>query len=312
MRTDAVFEGGGVKGIALAGAISVAEELGYAWENLAGTSAGAITASLLAAGYKANELKEIMETIDYTRFMDQGLIDRIPAIGKLISLVFEKGIYEGSYLRDWLSEKLAAKGKRTFGDLQTQYPEAQYKYKLRVIASDITKGRMLVLPQDIADYGMEPDDLVIADAVRMSMSIPYFYKPFRLGRSFVVDGGILSNFPVWLFDSKGIPDWPTLGFKLVSKQEKLPEKHKIVGPITLLKAMFLTMMEAHDARYEAEANAARTICIDTLDVGTTQFNLSKDKANALYESGQKAAMDFFQTWDFERYVKQYRMQSAKV
>ena len=54
---DAVFEGGGVKGIALVGAVAVAEEKGYRWANLAGTSAGAIVASLLAAGYTGAEFR---------------------------------------------------------------------------------------------------------------------------------------------------------------------------------------------------------------------------------------------------------------
>jgi predicted acylesterase/phospholipase RssA len=59
-KADAVFEGGGVKGIALAGAIVVAESLGVQWQRVAGTSAGAITACLLAAGYTGEELIPIM------------------------------------------------------------------------------------------------------------------------------------------------------------------------------------------------------------------------------------------------------------
>ncbi len=61
-RLDGVFEGGGVKGIALVGAVSVVEEAGYSFVNLAGTSAGAIVATLLAAGYTAGELKTVLMT----------------------------------------------------------------------------------------------------------------------------------------------------------------------------------------------------------------------------------------------------------
>jgi NTE family protein len=60
LRADAVFEGGGVKGIGLVGAVTVMEERGYRWMNLAGTSAGAIVASLLAAGYTGPELAGIL------------------------------------------------------------------------------------------------------------------------------------------------------------------------------------------------------------------------------------------------------------
>jgi Patatin-like phospholipase len=116
-RCDAVFEGGGVKGIGLVGAIAVTEELGYEFVNLAGTSAGAIVAALIAAGYNATELRDIMQHLDYSQFKDQGLLDDIPVFGKILSLGLEKGIYEGEYLEAWIRKKLAAKGKHTFKDL---------------------------------------------------------------------------------------------------------------------------------------------------------------------------------------------------
>ena len=96
-KADAVFEGGGVKGIGLVGAVAVAEEMDYQWENVAGTSAGAIVAALLAAGYTASELREIMQQLDYNKFKDATAFDRIPVAGPLASLVFEKGIYEGKF-----------------------------------------------------------------------------------------------------------------------------------------------------------------------------------------------------------------------
>ena len=61
-RVDAVFEGGGVKGIALVGAAAVVEAAGYRFNNLAGTSAGAIVAALLGAGYTAAELQSILDS----------------------------------------------------------------------------------------------------------------------------------------------------------------------------------------------------------------------------------------------------------
>lgn len=77
MKTDAVFEGGGVKGIGLVGAVSIIESAGYEFENLAGTSAGAIVASLLAVDYKADEIKSELERLDYNKFKDEGLLDKL-------------------------------------------------------------------------------------------------------------------------------------------------------------------------------------------------------------------------------------------
>ena len=311
MKADGVFEGGGVKGIGFAGALAVAEQQDVEWQNLAGTSAGAIIAALAAAGYKAAELHDILSKLDYRRFKDGSPVDRIPLAGPVISLITEKGIYEGDYFHDWLRDLLAAKGITTFGDLLIPgETEDRYRFKLNVIASDITLGRLLVLPGDFRDYGGRPEDLNVADAVRMSMSIPFFYEPATLknlttGRkSYIVDGGILSNYPVWLFDTEDAPTWPTIGFKLVEPDAGEPADIK--GPVSMLTALFSAMMEAHDARYIADHDFVRTVAIPTLGVRTTEFDITKEKSEALYESGRKAAQKFFSTWDFDEYVKKYR------
>jgi predicted acylesterase/phospholipase RssA len=139
---DLVFEGGGLKGIGLVGAYSVLEEHGYAPQNMAGASAGAIVAALIAAGYTAAELREVICSLDLPSLED-------------------------------------------------------------------------------------PDDLSVALAVRMSMSIPIFFEPVSFkepetGREhLLVDGGMLSNFPVWHFDSDE-PLWPTIGVKFIEDDPRAP------------------------------------------------------------------------------------------
>lgn len=321
LMADAVFEGGGVKGIGLVGAVAVAEERGYQWVNVAGTSAGAIVAALLAAGYKAMEMKEILEELDYNKFKDTSLLDRVPLIGPLASVVFEKGIYEGRFCEKWIRGLLQKKKIQTFNDLilEEYKDDERYRFKLRVIASDISRGRLLVLPQDIADFGIRPEDLSVAAAVRMSMSIPFFYEPVKLRNmktnqlSYIVDGGILSNFPVWLFDSEGeIPEWSTFGFKLVEPEEEREIPHQVRGPISLLAALFSTMMQAHDARYIKDEQFVRTIPILTLGVGTTEFDISSERSEALYQSGREAAEKFFDTWNFSEYIDKYRRGKPRI
>jgi len=321
LMADAVFEGGGVKGIGLVGAVAVAEERGYQWVNIAGTSAGAIVAALLAAGYSAAEMRKIMEELDYNRFKDASPLDRVPLAGPLASLVLEKGIYEGKFFETWIRGLLLKKNVETFNDLivQEYKDNEQYRFKLRVIASDISRGRLLVLPQDIADFGVRPEALNVAAAIRMSMSIPFFYEPVKLRNmktnevSYIVDGGILSNFPVWLFDTDGeVPEWPTFGFKLVEPEQEREIPHHVRGPISLLTALFSTMMEAHDARYIKDEQFIRTIPIPTLGVGTTEFDISGEKSEALYQSGREAAEAFFNTWDFAKYVDKYRRGKPRI
>ncbi len=213
MKVDVVFQGGGVKGIAFVGAIEALEENGYTFNKLAGTSAGAITAALLAAGYTGQELKEIMLNMDYTKILSTGVYGGIPLMGNAIELIRSKGFYDGRLIEKWIYKLLKKKGIVKFKDLET-YGERT----LKIIAADVTKRNILIIPDDLKNYGFEPSEFEIAKAVRMSTSIPFFFKPVKLkynnNISYIVDGGIISNFPIWIFDVAETPRWPTFGFKL--------------------------------------------------------------------------------------------------
>jgi NTE family protein len=325
LKADAVFEGGGVKGIGLVGAVSEVEKAGYEFENLAGTSAGAIVASLLAVGYSSAQLKGELEQLDYNDFKDEGLLDKLGFIGKGLSLGFEYGIYEGEFFESWLDRLLTAKGKTTFGDIRTAYKEEKYRYKFQAIAADITDRRLLVLPGDLKDFGYDPEKFSIARAVRMSMSIPFFFEPVKFRDSsgrphYIVDGGLLSNYPIWLLDDgSSDPPWPTFGFKLMEtdrRAPKPPDRNPINNPITFLKAVVGTMLDAHDSFHisQSKGDYDRTIGIPTAislkgiekEIKTTDFNIKQEESQALYENGVKVAKKFLKKWDFDKWIKKYR------
>src|SRR6478672_6766746 len=99
---DLVCEGGGVKGIGLAGAWEALEAANYRPRRVAGTSAGAITAALIAAGYTAAELKEVVLSLDFRQFEDKGWEDRIPGLGSPLSVLLDAGVYEGEKFVEWM------------------------------------------------------------------------------------------------------------------------------------------------------------------------------------------------------------------
>jgi NTE family protein len=318
-RVDLVLEGGGVKGIGLVGALDALDRHGFRVQNVAGASAGAIVAALVAAGYTVEELHGILSGLDFNSFKDETWEDRIPVVGEVVSALVEKGMYKGEHFLEWIRGLLEAKGVRTFGDLVAAESagEPDRRYRLQVIASDITAHELLRLPQDAKRFGVEPDDLGVAEAVRMSMGIPIFFKPWRWrsrsdgSEHLIVDGGVLSNFPVWIFDSKGEPRWPTFGLMLVEPKPKTPPSAGAptapdVGIVTYLKDLVSTMLEAHDRMYLESDVFVRTIPIPTLGVRTTEFDLSRKRAEELYESGRSAAEKFLSTWDFGAYKTAFR------
>jgi NTE family protein len=330
-RVDLVFEGGGVKGIGLAGAFSYLDEQGFKPQRVAGTSAGAITAALVAAGYSGQELQSlVLEEMKFKSFEDGG---RWP-VSQALELAAHKGLHPGKYFESWMRERLEQKGITKFGQLRVANSDGgtggtgeAAQYRLQVIASDITEQRMLVLPRDAQEHlGLDPDELEIAAAVRMSMSIPIFFDPVVYhdprnphDQRLIVDGGLLSNFPVWLFDSPPgqVPRWPTFGLLLVAPNQQAPlvagdaPERTDEGKVSILgflMAIGHTMMEAHDRLYVEQANYARTIPINTLGVQTTQFSIDDDPQlkRKLYDSGRDAAAEFLKTWDFNAYIKTFR------
>lgn len=321
---DLVFQGGGMRGIGLVGGFAVLEEQGYLPQRIAGNSAGAVVGALVAAGYNAPELYAILSEFDFRRFEDGDWSHRLPLLPTL-SLLTDLGMYKGAVFLDWLQDLLAAKGVRTFRDLRyvdPDHPQAGPLYTLQVIASNISQSCALVLPEDATRLGIDPDDLSVALAVRMSMSIPLFFEPVRLrhpetgDEHLIVDGGLFSNFPVWLFDSKRIPRWPTFGLRFVEPnpraavlaREAVDREHLdgLHRDVDFLRSLVHFALDAHDRFSLERADYARTIAISTLGVRTTEFDLARDRVLALYEEGRAAATRFLATWSFEDYIREFR------
>jgi NTE family protein len=315
LQCDLILEGGGVKGTGLAGAFSVLAKQNYQFRRIAGTSAGAIVGALIAAGITSDKMIKAMNDLDYTKFEDKNFLDYFGPVGEGASLIFKKGIYLGKYLHKWLDDQLRLLGVHTFGDLRLtedwakDMPKEQ-AYKLVVITSDISSGKLVRLPWDYAKYGLNPDEQPIADAVRASMSIPFFFRPVKLKGHYLVDGGALSNFPINIFDRTdgAAPRWPTFGVKLSARPENMnAPTNKVRGTISLAKALLGTMASAHDQMHlDDPAVLARTIFVDTASVQATDFHLKPKQRDLLFKNGQRSMQDFLQTWDFQRYSTQYR------
>ncbi|MBN9653654.1 patatin-like phospholipase family protein [Halobacillus sp. GSS1] len=293
MKVDGVFSGGGVKALAFIGALEELEEQGYTFKRMAGTSAGAILASLTAAGYTARELKERLNHLSFLSLVDVPLSDRLFPFMKWLLLYYRMGLYKGNQLENVLEEWLGEKGVRTFADLPSG--------SLKVICSDLTLGRIVVMPDDLKKvYGIDPATFSVAKAVRMSSGLPYFFIPVKIhgkrGRSIIVDGGVLSNFPLWIWEKQdGCRTRPIIGMKLSDEPDKLPEQ-KIKNAIQMFHALFKTMQQAHDARYISKALSKDIIFIPVSGVETTDFDMSKEEKETLMALGREHASKFLKRW----------------
>lgn len=315
MQADLALEGGGVKGIGLVGAVTALVDAGYDFERVVGSSAGAIVGSLVAAGATTTQMREWLEDLDYRKLPDPGLLDRFGPPGKVLSLVFEKGVYEGEWLRAWVADRLSELGVETFGDLRRDDPDSSLppslRYRLVVTATDLSAGRLVRLPWDYPLYGLDPDEQSVAQAVRTSAAIPYFYEPVELTDSggdthYLVDGGLIANFPVSTFDRRDpVPArWPTIGVKLSARPtEDLPSRD-IRGPISYLEAVVGAAVTAQDrVHLEDPCTLARTVFVDTSGVSPIDFGIDRATQQRLFTQGVSAAEEWLETWDWEAWER---------
>jgi NTE family protein len=320
---DLVLSGGGVKGIGLVGAVVALMNAGYRAQRVSGTSAGSIVGAVVAAASMGNklgpeEVKELALQLDYHKFTDPGTVERLPVLGPSLAVLRGTGIYKGDYAHDWVRSQLKNLGVRTFGDLaidDDSLPPEQ-RYKLVVTVADVTTGQLVRLPWDYRRvYGLDPDEQSVADAVRASMSIPFFFRPVTLTSSAgltstLVDGGILSNFPIDSLDrtDRRRPRWPSFG---VTVLPNLPEGNdkvipalapiRLLGPPHLLESVITTVLVGRDQAYLSQPwVSARTIRVDSTDVGFLDFDISDNEIEALYVKGHAA------TWDWDAYLKRFR------
>ncbi len=343
-----IFKGGGVRGAAYLGAIKYLYDNGLmrSAERVAGTSAGAITAAVLALNYPDfKELKAVADSLDYRRVPAEGDLKEEDAgvVGKRLSarlqshglfknlqcsirLVQEKGWYSSDYLYQWLRGLIASnfsaeKAAYSFSDFRDAaiHKDGRAFLSLYVTGTDISNRRSRVF-----SYETTPD-MEVALAVRISMSIPLFFEaiPFEYpgtqGPQYYADGGLMWNYPIELFDdprfgrrmTKGV-NAESLGFFLYSSDQALKQK-EIKGLADYIGALFETLNNVQDQLIPfREKNKGRTVFIDDQGVPMTHFDIEAGDGTyaKLFDSGYAATKEFFSdksNWDILVHRLQVRL-----
>jgi len=327
-----VFEGGGVKGIAYVGALEVLERRGILGniQRVAGTSAGAIIALLVGLNYSQSEIREIMMSMDFKKFCDSGMW-----LSDAIRVFRKYGWYKGDFFEEWIGklvEKKTGTAGATFRDVNAMKDEKGFK-DLYFLATNLSTHYAEVFSFEKEAYR----DISIVEAVRRSMSIPVFFRAKRNQRGDVyVDGGVLNNYPVKVFDrsryveSESMPteyydkhneelraeglnideyifNQETLGFRLdseteigVFRDEKEPQHNQIDSFANYVEALVKTIMASQDNRHIHTDDWHRTVYINTLDAGTTEFDMSHEKKLKMIDSGRKGTDKYFDDWYDDR------------
>ena len=329
MRADLVLSGGGVRFIGLVGAVVALMDAGYAVERVSGVSGGSVVGTILAAASQGDQLgpaevKELALSVPLRSWRDAG---PLPVMGPVLGFLRDTGLYRGDVAHDWIRSELKTLGVTTWGDLAYDGDDLlpERRYKAVVSVADLTTGQLVRLPWDYRRvYGLDPDEQPVADAVRASMSVPFFYRPVTLTsaggrRSTLVDGGVLSNFPVYTFDRLDgrAPLWPTFGVTVMPElgegaagiEELVPvlKPLRLFGQSLLLENLITTILVGHDQAYLTQPwVSVRAIKVNSTDIGVLDFGVSRARLEELYDNGYAAVQRFLTSWDWPAYLQQFR------
>ena len=365
---DLVMEGGGVLGVALVGYTYVLESVGIRFVGLGGTSGGSINALALSAAGTMGEARservlEVLAKLDLYDFVDgdsdaRDFVDVLVERGKLAKLAWkgmqvvdnileDLGLNPGKAFEDWLRDVLRGWQIRTNADLErrrSKLPRGlattdgekirELVAPLVIIAVEVTTESKVIFPEMADLFWADPQAVAPEQFVRASMSIPFFFHPFRVQpprtprrlrarawatrvgymgaiphEAVFVDGGIMSNFPINVFHTDHVPSRPTFGVKLGTDRS---EPHAVEKPHQLLRAIFNSAR--HTLDYDLFlAHPDYRHLVEVIDTGEhhwLNFALSPEEQRDLFRRGAQAAARFLRRFDWVAYKELRRGQKA--
>ena len=305
-----VFEGGGVRAVAYAGAYIAAVEAGIYFNRLAGSSAGSIAAAFIAAGGTPEAIKNKLLELDFAELQRPPEKSQVPfpapglaaSIMKKIPIEIAKvageficysGSYSSSGVNEWvevaLKEILVESGKKP---LNRPVRFSDLEKPLHVVAADVLQGVPKVWSQETT-----PDDSV-AYAIQASCSIPFFFQPLYNSQSAFIDGGTISNLPSHIF--KEHTSYPgrfsekTVTFRLIASPKKL--KTGFVNAKDYVSSIADTVVDSATLIQQSLQDDLYSIDIDTDDVRSTDFDkITAEVKSTLIENGRKAVERFIKS-----------------
>lgn len=293
-----VFQGGGCRAAAYAGAYDAATKCGVRFSEVAGTSAGAIVAALIGAGADPLYIRKQIGSLDFTRFLDGpesgsiatsafGRVFELPLVRWVVSksLLARAAIYGGAYssigLQSWIDELLAEL-------LPNASRPVQFKDLIiptSVVSTDLGSGRAKV-------WGTEetPNESV-ALAVRASCSIPGFFQPVTIGATRHVDGGLLSNLPAFIFSK--VPTNHSLGGRVLAFSLVDDFRMPSWSLTAFGKRLVNTVVDGATDLQTRTSHNANVVEIHTAGVSATDFDkMDDEKLERLSQSGWTSTVEF--------------------
>ena len=315
-----VLEGGGIRGLAYAGAIQVLEEKGIInnIDKVGGTSAGAITALMIGLGYNSHEIDSVFQSLKIQQYNDGSIL------GVLSRLKKEYGVYKGEKFEKWLSKLIEYKtgnANTTFSELHLLHKNNSKFKDLYCTGTNVTKQKLQIFSWE------QTPAMKLKVAVHASGCIPVYYKPVAIDSiwnavriknnknkfDLYVDGGMINNYPINMFDTclNGRDpfncdsvkyNYETLGLKL-ERPEQIDQFNKGITdiayhPVSSLneyKLALINLLQETLARktISLQNEKGRTVFISYGNIFGKVRKVSAAEKRELFNNGVIGARNFF-------------------
>ena len=273
----AIFGGGGIRGISYCGAYKALLENNIKLTGCAGSSIGAVFASLIAFGYSYEEVYEIMSKTGFEMFID-------------INIDFKKdlAISKGKIFYEWMKEQLERK----------YYGEIYEKDKMSPVKFCDIKNNLVIYSVDLTNLKFQEfsckktPDFEIAQAIRASVSMPGLFTPLEYEDSLIVDGDLLKSTPLWRVSNtiKNL-DERILEFRL--EDNETPKKiDNSIGYLNRVYNAISGFATDYIIDLYKEKDKFDYIKINTPDVSVVDFLMPKEKKQELFEIGYNSTKKY--------------------
>ncbi|MDC1431229.1 patatin-like phospholipase family protein [Bacteroidia bacterium] len=311
--TNLVLEGGGMKGIAYAGALEVLDSLGISdsIERIAGTSSGAMNGLMYALGYSGKEIRHLNLNTNFGKYNQVGF----PLIGGLIRVKKTYGYYKTDKLIEDLGKVMAAKGfspDLTFEELYIAHQSGKNVKLLYLTGANLTDQKTEVFSHETYPT------MQVLDAIRISISIPMYFEAVFMQpdgslvekndadstTKIMVDGGVLDNYPFFVFDTlvtvnSGDNSYykcniHSLGIKLETDSSMLDIATRTIGKTGDFMGAFSELSSEHlNRRHLGPQQKLQTIFINTHNFNPKLKRQKKATKLRVMQYGRKAVFEYF-------------------
>ncbi len=271
LKYNCIFGGGGIRGMCYIGAVKALKEYGIQINSIAGSSVGAVFASLLAVGYNEDEIQELFYDFNLTMFRDINLT----------LFVTDISLSKGEIFLEWLREKIEQKfyknNYKKNGNKPVRFKDI--KNDLHILTVDINTNTPFVFSKEST-----PDE-EIAFAVRASASLPGLMKPVSYGNSLLIDGDMIKSWPAWnVFTSLDSDNTRVLEFRLEGSRKSNDIKNPIDYLNSIINIVWYFSTENVYNLYQ-QNDRYDFVVIDTKEIILFDFNIDKKIKDELIAKG---------------------------